>query len=256
MLPEFSLWGIHFYTFPFVILFALAASVMTYLLAPQYKKFYCISVFRLFLPVLLGAAIGARLFSAITLLATSSQSFWHNLIYGGAVFYGGVIGGAIALLITCRYQHREFLVFSDLFVTLLPIGQAIGRLGCYCNGCCYGSRYDGILAVNYLVDGVYTTVFPTWFLEAGFCLILFLYFQLFHRNNQTGIRSAIYLIAYSVYRFLIEFLRGDAIRGHLGRLSSSQIISIVLLITGLCILFICRRDKCNNFLFEEGEKKQ
>ena len=73
------------------------------------------------MPTLIGAAIGARLFSAITLITVSEQPFWYNLIYGGSVFYGGVIGGAVGLFIVCLIKHYEVLAFSDLIVTILPI---------------------------------------------------------------------------------------------------------------------------------------
>lgn len=254
MLPTFSLLGIEFNTFPFVIFLALIASVTTFLCARKYKKFYRIIVLKLCLPILAFAAIGARLFSAITLISKSDQSFWRNLLYGGSVFYGGVIGGAVGLLIVCVRKQYEFLVFSDLFVTILPVGHAIGRLGCYLNGCCYGSLYNGIFAVNFAVNGVETMVFPTWFFEAGFCLALFAYFQYIHKNNATGVRTAIYFISYSVYRYLIEFMRGDEIRGHIGLLSSSQLISIFMLLLGLIILYVSLKDNCENYLFKEREK--
>lgn len=251
MLPTFTVWGVRFNTFPFIIFLALIASVTTFMFAHKYKKFYRVTIFKLCLPILTFAALGARLFSAVTLMSISDQSFWHNLLYGGSVFYGGVFGGAAGLLIVCLVKHYEFLVFSDLFVTLLPIGHAIGRLGCYLNGCCYGSQYNGAFAVDFIVNGVKTTVFPTWFFEAGFCFVLFIYFQLVHKNNATGNRTAIYFISYSIYRFLIEFMRGDEIRGHIGFLSSSQIISLFMLLLGLCILYVSLKDNCENYLFNK-----
>lgn len=249
LLPTITVLGFRFSTFPFVIFGALVASVATFMCAHKYKKFYRITIFKLSLPVLAFAAFGARLFSAITLMTISDQSFWHNLIYGGSIFYGGMIGGAVGLFVVCQVKHYEFLVFSDLFVTLLPIGHGIGRLGCYLNGCCYGKQYDGIFAVDFIIDGIRTTVFPTWFFEAGFCCAIFIYFQLIHKNNATGSRTAIYLISYSIYRFLIEFMRGDEIRGHIGYLSSSQIISLFVLVIGLGILYVSIKDNCENYLF-------
>lgn len=249
MLPTFTVLGIQFYTFPFVIFLALIASVATLLFAPKYKQLYHAAILSLLPPILFFAALGARLCSAVTLMSASDQSFWHNLLYGGAVFYGGVLGGAAGLLIVCLVKHYEFLVFSDLFVTLLPIGHAIGRLGCYLNGCCYGSHYDGIFAVDFMVNGIKTTVFPTWFFESGFCFALFIYFQLVHKNNATGNRTAIYFISYSIYRFLVEFMRGDEIRGHIGFLSSSQIISLFILLLGIYFLYVSLKDNCDNYLF-------
>lgn len=254
MFSTFTIFNIEFKTFPFVILLGLISSVLTYLFSKRYKKFYRILLLKTGVPTLIGAAIGARLFSAITLITVSEQPFWYNLIYGGSVFYGGIIGGAASLIIVCLIKHYEVLAFSDLIVTLLPIGHAIGRIGCYLNGCCYGNQYDGLFAVDYVIDGVKMSVFPTWFIEAGFCLVLFLYFQFIHKNNISGIRTAIYCISYSIYRFVIEFVRGDEIRGFVGFLSSSQIISIFILSAGLVVLYISLKNKRNNYLFNERER--
>lgn len=254
LFSTFSIFDIEFKTFPFIILLGFTASVITYVISKKYNKFYLSTLLKTVIPTLIGAAIGARLFSAITLLTVSEQPFWYNLVYGGSVFYGGVIGGAIGLCIICLIKLCEVLVFSDLIVTILPIGHAIGRIGCYCNGCCYGSQYDGFLAVDYVVDGVNMSVFPTWFVEACFCLIIFIYFQLIHKTNTSGVRTAIYCITYSVYRFIIEFMRGDEIRGFVGSLSSSQLISIFVLFAGFLILYISLKNKTNNYLFNEKEK--
>lgn len=249
LLPTFTVLGFQFYTFPFVILLALISSIATFMVAHKYEKFYCVTIFKLCLPVLAFAALGSRLLSAVTLISVSNQSFGHNLLCGGAVFYGGLLGGAAGLLLMCRANHYEFLMFSDLFVTLLPVGHGIGRLGCYLNGCCYGRPFHGALAVAFVVDGVETTVFPTWFLETGFCFVLFLYFQLAHQNNAVGNRTAIYCISYSIYRFHIEWMRGDEVRGQIGFLSSSQVISLCVLLLGFFVLRASRKDHCGNCLF-------
>lgn len=199
--------------------------------------------------MLLCAVIGARVTSAITLFSVRDSSFIYNLIYGGAVFYGGLIGGFLGLLLTCKIQHQSFLVFADVTVSLLPLGQAIGRLGCYLNGCCFGRKYDGLFSVYYIIDGNTIKVFPTWFVEALFCLILFAVIQSFKKTTTTGYRTAFYLIFYSVFRFLIEYMRGDIIRGTIGMLSSSQAISIAVLVAGFGILVYSKINCKANELF-------
>lgn len=212
MFPSLCIGGISFATFPILIFIAIVACTISYMTSPIYKKFYQVIVFKTYFPIMIFAAIGARVFSAITLMFVSEKPFSFNLLFGGAVFYGGIIGGIIGLLIICVIKHYEFLVFTDLFATLLPLGQAIGRIGCYLNGCCYGCQYSGPFAIDYIIEGVHTTVIPTWFLEAGFCLALFLYFQCIHKNNISGKRTTIYLVSYSSFRFCIEFLRGDEMK--------------------------------------------
>ena len=106
--------------------------------SPIYDKRCLYECTRKALPVLLFAGIGARLTSAITLFSVGDFRFIYNLIYGGSVFYGGLIGGILGLLLVCKKYHQSFLMFADVAASLLPLGHAIGRLGCYLNGCCYG----------------------------------------------------------------------------------------------------------------------
>lgn len=140
-------------------------------------------------------------------------------------------------------------MFADVAASLLPLGHAIGRLGCYLNGCCYGCEYDGLFAVNFIVDGVATKVFPTWFFEAGFCFILFVIMQTFKKAYFIGFRTGFYLVSYSIFRFLIEYMRGDKIRGTIGTVSSSQAISIIVLIAGFSILVYSMKARKINELF-------
>ena len=89
------------------------------------------------------------------------------------VFYGGLTGGCIGLVVYCKREHKQIWEYMDLILSIVPLGQAIGRIGCYFNGCCYGRKYDGILSVPYPVDGEISYVFPTWFCESAFSLALF-----------------------------------------------------------------------------------
>lgn len=250
MLPYFYIYGIKFNTFPIIIFFAIIVCTIYFTVSKNYNKFYYVSVLRMCFPMFVFAAIGARITSAITMLPTSEHSFFYNLVYGGSVFYGGLIGATLGLYITCKLKHLEFFDYSDVYVTILPLGQAIGRIGCFFNGCCYGKVYYGLFAISYPVNGQMVKVFPTWFIEATFCFCLFLYFQFVYSGKKSGIRTAIYLIAYSIYRFIIEYFRGDEIRGVIGGLSSSQYLSVLLLITGLIILSRSRKNNMPNYFFE------
>lgn len=236
-------------TFPFVILLALLLTALFYIHSKKYAKQFVLDVLKKALPILIGAGIGARLTSAITLMQTSDKSFFYNLLYGGSVFYGGVIGGCLGLLLVCSLRKQAFLDYSDVFLSVLPLGHAIGRIGCYLNGCCYGCEYTGFLSVKYIVDGQATRVFPTWFIEAAFCVLIFAYFQVFCRSQRRGIITAIYFLSYAPYRFLIELMRGDEIRGRVAGLSSSQWISIFILFLGILIFVYSKKNNVNNYLF-------
>lgn len=214
-------------------------------ISPIYDRRCLYECTRKAIPILLFAGIGARLTSALTLLSVGDFRFLYNLVFGGSVFYGGLIGGILGLLLACKKCHQSFLMFADVVASLLPLGHAIGRLGCYLNGCCYGCEYDGLFSVNFTVDGIVTKVFPTWFFEAGFCFILFVIMQTFKKPYFTGFRTGFYLIFYSTFRFLIEYMRGDEMRGTIGGVSSSQAISIAMLAVGFGVLIYSK--KCSKF---------
>jgi len=129
----------------------------------------------------------------------------------GFVFYGALIGLITGIFLESRRRKISMLIYTDTFLRLLPIGQAIGRIGCYFNGCCYG-----------------TLIIPVQFIESGFCLALGTILLLW-QTNKTGRYTFAYLSAYSLFRFFLEFFREDEIRGFYGVFSTSQWISIAII---------------------------
>lgn len=246
MHPTIEILNIKISVFSVFLLVAITVCLITYVVNKKYHMGYTNEIVKNLVVALIGAAVIGRLLSALTLLQTSSESFLHNLIYGGFVFYGGVIGGLISLCIYSAVTKSFALDVTDVFISLLPLGQAIGRIGCYMNGCCYGVEYHGSFSVAYMVDNMHTRVFPTWFWEAAFCLLLAIYFQIFCRVTKRGFHVAVYFLTYSIFRFVIEFFRGDDIRGVYGWISTSQIISLLLFVTGACLLRYSLRKNIEN----------
>ena len=68
---------------------------------------------------------------------------------GGLIFYGGLIGASLSLMLFAKYKGEKIMNILDFAITSIPLGHAIGRIGCFINGCCYGSVYHGPLAVTY-----------------------------------------------------------------------------------------------------------
>ena len=171
-----------------------------------------------------------------------SREFLGSLFtaFGGSVFYGGLLGG---LLFGGIYYKKKSLppIFLDLGALAIPLFHCFGRVGCFLGGCCYGIACSlGFVYTQNpiaLANGVRR--FPVQLLEALFCLgLFFLLFRLFRQGRLRGRLLALYLCLYSAGRFLLEFLRGDAYRGFLWGLSTSQLISIPLLLAGLGFLLI------------------
>lgn len=255
MLPYFYIGNIQLITFPIIIFLSIVVCLTFYSSSKVYNTIYYASVVRLCVPIFAFAAIGARFVSAITLAMQYDESFLYYLFYGGSVFYGGLLGGMIGLLIICKIKGLLALDYADVYASILPLGHAIARIGCFCNGCCYGKEYEGFLAIWYPINGERIQVFPTWFVEAFFDIILFVGITFVYKKRVSGIRTAIYMIAYSLYRFSIEFIRGDDIRGVFGMFSTSQYISIFLFMIGIYILFSSHRSNMPNYLFNIVEMK-
>ena len=160
------------------------------------------------------------------------QMLFGNYL-GGMVFYGGVLGGIAGLYLVCRFtQFGHADVMYDMYAVCIPLFHVFGRIGCFLGGCCYGieCRYGFTIHGNTLNPAVNdVNRFPVQLVEAAFNLIIFLILFVLHRKKKFQHRLLIvYFYLYPVVRFILEFLRGDEIRGFLMGLSTSQIISILL----------------------------
>jgi phosphatidylglycerol:prolipoprotein diacylglycerol transferase len=153
-----------------------------------------------------------------------SLSFWLG---GGFVFYGGLIFGALYLLFYCLILKK--FPFRKTYILLAPLsfGHALGRIGCFLAGCCFGVK-------THLPWGVYLHGqhrHPVQLYETvGLLFIGGIITKLMLSSRTDGRKLiVIYILSYALLRFVLEFFRGDIIRGlYIGGVSSSQLISIVL----------------------------
>lgn len=171
------------------------------------------------------------------------------IMQGGLVFYGAPIGGGLALVFACRQLGVPLGRLLDVGIHAIPAGHAIGRLGCFFGGCCYGRLGDGPFAVMYTnvrapaFDPTYPLRHPTPLYEAGL-LLIFAWGLYLWRPAQVGRgqRAGVYLIGYAIIRTTMEHFRGDAVRGLYfdGLLSTSQLISIAMFAIGATLLYVRR----------------
>ena len=205
----------------------------------------------------MGIVIGAKLMYFITMLPKFIKNFdvflenpWVVLIYvfSGFVFYGGLIGGAIGVVIYCKQFSVPLKPFMNVAAPAIPLMHGIGRIGCVCAGCCYGMKYDGPFAITYPCNEFTVGMcgvprFPTQLVETTVNLILALCLYILVKRGvrKDGQPIGIYLIVYSIMRFLLEFARDDEIRGGLLGLSTSQWISLILLPLGIYLAI--RKDR-------------
>lgn len=176
----------------------------------------------------------------------SFQSLITNvyLVFGGSVFYGGLLFGMAAGLLYLRAKKLPAGPYADIMAAGVPLFHTFGRIGCFVSGCCYGieSRF-GVTYHHALAEqanGV--SRFPVQLAEAVCNALLFLLFHLAGtRGRCRGRLFALYLMSYSAIRFLLEFLRGDTERGIFSGLSVSQWISLALFPCAAAAFFLIGR---------------
>ncbi len=166
----------------------------------------------------------------------------------GATFYGGLIGGAAFFLIIYFtvgqriFKGKEhlagFFSVADAAACSIAVAHAFGRIGCLMAGCCYGKPTNSWLGV-YMPD-LGCKVVPLQLFEALFLAFLFVYMFQRIKDKQTYCLQ-IYLCAYGVWRFVIEFVRNDY-RGAtiIETVTPSQLTAIIMVILGVMLLLVQR----------------
>ena len=164
----------------------------------------------------------------------------------GFVVYGGITGGIFAVFVYTKIKKVSFVDYLELCMPSVPLGQALGRIGCFFAGCCYGRETDSCIGVtfhNSLYAPNNVKLIPTQLISsAGDFLNMALLLFIAKRTKKKGTVTACYIIFYSVGRFFVEMLRNDN-RGSVGSLSTSQFYGIFSLIIGVIIFIIAQRGK-------------
>lgn len=205
----------------------------------------------------IGVLIGGHLLFAVTNLDKlwlfgKVKSFGDfiavvSVIFGGQVFYGGLFGGIGAALLFAKITRLEdFSGYTDIMAAGVPLFHFFGRIGCFLGGCCYGIESDfGFTTHNALISSANgVNRFPVQLFEAGFCLLITAFILRLSRCEKLkGRLFYIYLFTYAIGRFILEFFRGDSYRGFLLGLSTSQIISVVIIISVTVYFFVARKGK-------------
>jgi len=169
--------------------------------------------------------------------------FTLSTLQSGGTFYGGLIGAAIVAVLYAYFQRLRFLALADCYAAGLPLGHAIGRLGCFGAGCCYGKptwlpwgvTFTNPLAAQLVGTPLNTPLHPTQLYESAAEFINFLILIFLAKKQRfTGEIFATYMLLYGAERGLIEFVRGDPDRTLFlrGRFSLMQVVSLILILLG------------------------
>ena len=196
---------------------------------------------------MIGTLVGTKLLYFITVLpaaiadtelfSTDFIAWAARYLLGGFVFYGGLIGGVFGAWLYCRVFHVNIWAYTAAATPSIPLLHAIGRIGCFFGGCCYGMPVgDKWYGVVMQTVPEYGPLLPVQLIESAANFMIFAALLLYtRRSHRASAPLALYFLAYPVVRFTLEFFRYDAVRGSLGGLSTSQWISLPLFALGLVL---------------------
>lgn len=188
-----------------------------------------------------GAILGAKLlyilvsYHPMQIIHYIRVGNYNFLIEGGFVFYGGLIFGILGAIIGAKIAKTKLELFEKSIVPCIPFGHAIGRIGCFLAGCCYGIQYTGIGNVRYLssITGIdpNITLFPVQIVESIVSICVGILLLQYTKKTVCRYNTVmLYLTLYAIERFLLEFLRGDLERGVYIGISTSQWISLIIIV--------------------------
>ncbi len=194
--------------------------------------------------VILSAIAGSRLFFVAI---NAGHYIQHPLdIFkiweGGLVFYGGLISALPVAIWYIKKHNLDLWSIADIFAPSLAIGHALGRLGCFFAGCCYGKPSHLPWAVTYTdpecLARTGIPLHPTQLYESlGEFLNFLILITLRRHRSFKGQLFWTYILLYSALRFTVEFFRGDEARGYIFSVFSiSQGISVVMGLIAIVII--------------------
>ncbi len=192
---------------------------------------------------LLGGVVGARLFYVLLYWDIFLQAPFEMIALwrGGLVWYGGMVGAIFTGWCYVRLQRLVPSRVGDHMAPFMALGHAIGRIGCFLNGCCYGKPTEDWCGLVF--PGQSQAVMPTQLFEAAGLIAIFFVLRRMQRSSaleRPWEISGAYLIAYAMLRFALEFLRGDQTTWW-GGLTLQQLISVGVLAVGMVLVGVARR---------------
>lgn len=214
-------------TYSFFIALGIIAGVCVYFYEARKLQKNNEKTLMIVIGAFIGSVIGAKLLEILlNLESLRSGNDLLLFLFSGRTIIGGLIGGTLGVWTTKKILKIN-VKRGNLFAPAIAIGVAIGRLGCFFEGCCYGTPSSLPWSVDF-GDGILRH--PTQLYEAVFMLMIFLVIKLGFKNKEVppGYLFNFLMIAYFSFRFLIEFIRTEKIAFF--HLTYFQIICIFVLI--------------------------
>ncbi len=252
MLPDINIFGYHLPMYGTLIIIGFIIAIFLAMrLAPIYNMPKQDVVFASCYAGI-GLLVGAKLMYALTFLPKVIKNFdvfldypfqVLEMMFGGFVFYGGLIGVLLAVYLYAKHYKIDPLQYANILGPVIPFVHSLGRIGCFLAGCCYGKEHHGFLSVSFPYNKWVEELnevprYPVQLMESAANMVLFIGLYIYaSKKRKPGRVLGIYLICYTVIRFVMEFFRGDIVRGvFLFGISTSQIISLALLPIGIWLI--------------------
>lgn len=236
-----------------------------YFIAREAKRFkisadFC---FNMMFWALIFGIIGARLYYVLFNFAMYKDNLLEILYVwnGGLAIHGGLIAGLLVVIFYAKKHQVNPLKIIDIVCVPILLAQAIGRWGNFFNQEAHGAATSiaylrQLFVPEFIIKGMTidgTTYFPTFYFESLACLASFLILLFIRRRKyiKVGTMTSGYLIFYGCIRFLIEMSRTDALM--LGSLKMAQLVSIIMIFTGLALLLYINRSSKFENLYNDCE---
>lgn len=205
-----------------------------------------------FLTSILLALFGIMIMSKVMHIGINFDTYMDNPrrlldLRKGHIFYGGYIGSILFPFVYLKIKKHPIFPIIDPCATYMPLGLAIHRaLACTMAGCCFGKPTEMPWGISFPPGSdpykVYGAVHlhPTQIYEALFGLALFAFLIYWKKNHRKapGEMIVLQVAFYAIWRFFVEYFRGDHIRGYFGPMSTSQWVSIAMIVLAVAIGYI------------------
>ena len=194
------------------------------------KKLEFIEFLSLEILMVIGAILGSKLLFIATQIPDIIEHFsirymLEKIVTSGFVFYGGLFGAILGCIIFSKIKNMDTKKLLNFVAPGYSIFHAFGRIGCFFAGCCYGKKASWGVA---LWDEPGVLRIPIQLIESIFLVGLTVVLLIIEQKDKNNIFK-IYMLSYAVFRFIIEFWRGDTVRGIWGTFSTSQWVSVLII---------------------------
>ncbi|HHX86576.1 MAG TPA: prolipoprotein diacylglyceryl transferase [Firmicutes bacterium] len=230
--------GFTIYSYGFMLALALLVASLGLLRQASREGFNPDHVLEAVIAATAAGLIGARLLY-VFLNWELYQGQWIKILFtrsGGLSFYGAFLGGLVALFAWCRFRKLHFLKLTDLMAPYLALGYALGRVGCFLNGCCYGTVSSVPWALPASAADRFLRHPVQLYASLGGLVIFIILYRIRPKRPFEGFQLIMLALLYGCLRFITEFYREEPQVWH--GLTFAQTFSLGLALVSLLLLLV------------------